>query len=66
MSDKIDCQKPKAKHGIGKLRSTILPSRRMRLNCLALAPGAKKALRRVNGVLLKPQRGALAKPFDEN
>jgi hypothetical protein len=33
----------------------------MRLNCLALAQGAKKALKRVNGVLLKPQRGAFGK-----
>ena len=49
------------KLGVGKLRSTILPSRRMRLNCLALAQGAKKALKRVNGVLLKPQRGAFGK-----
>ena len=38
-----------------------MPSRRMRLNCLALAQGAKKALKRVNGVLLKPQRGAFGK-----
>ena len=33
----------------------------MRLNCLALAQGARKALKRVNGVLLKPQRGAFGK-----
>ena len=43
---------------IGKLRSTMLPTRRMRLNCLALAQGAKKALKRVNGALLKPRWGA--------
>ena len=46
---------------IGKLRSTMLPTRRMRLNCLVLAQGAKKALKRVNGVLLKPRRGAFEK-----
>ena len=33
----------------------------MRLNCLALAQGAKMALKSVNGVLLKPQRGAFGK-----
>ena len=33
----------------------------MRLNCLALAQGAKKELKRVNGVLLKPQRRAFGK-----
>ena len=37
---------------IGKLRNTILPTRRMRLNCLALAQGAKK--------------GLLGNPFDES
>ena len=46
---------------IGKLRSTMLPTRRMRLNCLVLAQEAKKALKRVNGVLLKPRRGAFRK-----
>ena len=46
---------------IGKLRSTILPSRRRRRHYLALAREAKKALKRVNGVLLKPQRGAFGK-----
>ena len=33
----------------------------MRLNCLALAQGAKKALKQVNGVLLEPLRGAFGK-----
>ena len=33
----------------------------MRLNCLALAQGAKKALKHVNGVLLKPPGGAFGK-----
>ena len=46
---------------IGKLRSTMLPTRRMRLNCLVLAQGAKKGLKQVNGVLLKPRRGAFEK-----
>ena len=38
-----------------------MPSRRMRLSCLALAQGAEKALKRVNGVLLKPRRGGFGK-----
>ena len=46
---------------IGKLRSTMLPIHRMRLNCLVLARGAKKGLKQVNGVLLKPRRGAFEK-----
>ena len=46
---------------IGKLRSTMLPTHRMRLNCLVLAQGAKKGLKQVNGVLLKPRRGAFEK-----
>ena len=33
----------------------------MRLNCLALAQGAEKGLKQVNGVLLKPRRGAFGK-----
>ena len=33
----------------------------MRLNCLVLAQGAKKGLKQVNGVLLKPRRGAFEK-----
>ena len=49
------------KFEIGKLRSTMLPTRRMRLNCLVLAQGAKKGLKQVNGVLLKPRRGAFGK-----
>ena len=52
---------PATKLGIGKLRGTILPSRRMRLHSPALAQGAKKALKRVNGVLLKPRRGGFGK-----
>ena len=46
---------------IGKLRNTMLPIRRMRLNCLVLAQRAKKGLKQVNGVLLKPRRGAFEK-----
>ena len=46
---------------IGKLRNTIWPTHRMRLNCLVLAQGAKKGLKQVNGVLLKPRRGAFEK-----
>ena len=61
ISDKIDCQKPKAKLGIGKLRSTILPNRRKQRRYQAVARGAEKALKQVNGVLLKPQRGAFGK-----
>ena len=52
---------PTTKLGIGKLRSTILPSRRRQRHYLALAQGAKKALKHVSGVLLKPQRGAFGK-----
>ena len=33
----------------------------MRLNCLALAQGAKKPLKHVNGVLLDSRRGAFGK-----
>ena len=33
----------------------------MRLNCLALAQGAEKGLKQVNGALLKPRRGAFGK-----
>ena len=46
---------------IGKLRSKMLPIRRMRFNYLVLARGAKKTLKRVNGVFLKPRRGAFEK-----
>ena len=49
------------KFEIGKLRNTIWPTHRMRLNCLVLAQGAKKGLKQVNGVLLKPRRGAFEK-----
>ena len=58
---KSNVASPMTKLEIGKLTSTILPSRRMRLNCLALAQRAKKALKRVNGVLLNPRRGAFGK-----
>ena len=33
----------------------------MRLNCLALAQGAEKGIKQVNGALLKPRRGAFGK-----
>ena len=52
---------PLSKLEIGKLRNTICPTHRMRLNCLVLAQGAKKGLKQVNGVLLKPRRGAFEK-----
>ena len=52
---------PTTKLGIGKLRGTILTSRRSQRHSLALARGAKKGLKQVNGVLLKPRRGAFAK-----
>ncbi len=45
---------------------TLLTTRRMRLNCLALAQGAKKALKHVNGVLLDPRRGAFGKSVRRN
>ena len=47
--------------GDGKLRGTILTSRHRQRHYLALAQEAKKALKQVNGVLLKPQRGAFGK-----
>ena len=46
------------KFGIGSLRSTVLTSRRSQRHSLALAQGAEKGLKHVNGVLLKPRRGA--------
>ena len=52
---------PISKLEIGKLRNTIWPTHRMRFNCLVLAQGAKKGLKQVNGVLLKPRRGAFEK-----
>ena len=52
---------PITKLEIGKLRNTILPTHRMRLNCLVLAQGAKKGFKQVTGVLLKPRRGAFEK-----
>ena len=52
---------PTTKLGIGKLGGTILPSRRMRLHPPALAQGAKKAFKHVNGVLLKSRRGGFGK-----
>ena len=60
-SDKIDCQSPRAKLGIGKLRSTVLTHRQKRRHDLALAQNAKRALKHANGVLLKAQRGAFWK-----
>ena len=46
------------KLGIRKLTSTILTSRRSQRHSLALAQEAEKSLKRANGVLLKPRRGA--------
>ena len=46
------------KLGIGKLKSTVLTSRRSQRHALALAQGAEKGPKHVNGVLLKPRRGA--------
>ena len=56
-SSKIDCQSPRAKLGIGELRSAVLTSRRMRRHYPALAQKAKRALKQVNGVLLHAHRG---------
>ena len=47
---------PTTELGIGKLRSTILPSRHKQRHYLALAQEAKRRLKQVNGVLLKAQR----------
>jgi len=44
--------------GIGKLTSTILTSLRSQRHSLALTQGTEKGLKQVNGVLLKPRRGA--------
>ena len=52
---------PTTELGIGKLRSTVLTSRRSQRHSLALARGAVKGLTHVNGVLLEPQRGAFGK-----
>ena len=49
------------KLGIGKLRSTVLTSRHNQRHSLALIQGAEKGLKQVNGVLLKPRRGAFGK-----
>ena len=46
---------------IGKLRSTILTSRRSQRHSLALAQGTKKELKHIHGVLLQPRRGAFGK-----
>ena len=60
-SDKIDCQSPRAKLGIGKLRSVVLTGRHKQRHYLALAQKAKRALKQVNGVLLQARRGAFWK-----
>ena len=60
-SDKIDCQSPRAKLGIGKLRSAVLTGRHKQRHYLALAQKAKRALQLVNGVLLNARRGAFWK-----
>ena len=60
-SDKIDCQNPRAKLGIGKLRSPVLTGHRKQHHYLARAQTGKRALRQANGVLLKSQRGAFWK-----
>ena len=57
---------PTTKLGIGKLRSTLVTTRRGQRHPLAQAQGAKKSLKQVSGVLLKPQRGLLGNQFNEN
>ena len=59
--DKIDCQSPRAKLRIGKLGSPVLTGRHKQSDYLARAQKAQRALKHVNGVLLKPQRGAFCK-----
>ena len=49
------------KLGIGKRWSTVLTSRHNQRHSLALTQGAEKGLKQVNGVLLKPRRGAFGK-----
>ncbi len=60
-SDKIDCRIPRAQLEIGKLGSTVLTARHKQRHYLALAQKTKSALKQVNGVLLKAQRGAFSK-----
>ena len=50
-----------ARLGIGRLRNTVLTSRHNQRHSLALTQGAEKGLKQVNGVLLKPRRGAFGK-----
>ena len=49
------------KLGIGKLTSPIMTSLRSQRHSLALIQEAEKGLKQVNGVLLKPRRGAFGK-----
>ena len=60
-TDKIDCQSPRAKLEIGKLRSPVLTGRHKQRHYLALAQKTKRALKHVNGVLSKARRGAFWK-----
>ena len=60
-TDKIDCQSPRAKLEIGKLRSPVLTGRHKQRDYLALAQMAKRARKQVNGVLLQALRGAFWK-----
>jgi hypothetical protein len=59
--NKIDCQSPRAELEIARLRSPILTGRHKQCDYLALAQMAKKALKRVNGVLFQARRGAFWK-----
>ena len=51
-TDKIDCQSPRAKVEIGRLRSPVLTGRHKQRDYIALAQMAKRALKQVNGELL--------------
>ena len=64
--DKIDCQSPRAKLGIGKLGSPVLTGRHKQSDYLARAQKAKRALKQVNGVLLNRRVALFGNQFNEN
>ena len=55
--DKIDCKSPWAELEIGRLRSPVLTGRHKQRDYLTLARMAKRALKQVNEVLLRPRSG---------
>ena len=57
---------PRAELEIGRLRSPILTGRHRQRDYLALAQIAKRAFKKVNGVLLQARGGLFENRFDEN